>query len=214
MSLIIALVTACGGASSTLPAGATVLADSAKAMRTVKTTHFAVDVQGNSPQIQVKSAKGQLTREGSAKGTVNVDFGRQLVELQIVIIGDRLYISGLPGSGVQQMPASFLNNYFDPRSMLDPDHGIAAVLASGKDASTEAREQVDGVDSYRVGVTFPAQPLTTLVPGLGLVPDKATDVWIAVQGSRLVKAEFPTASGSIIAHLSDYDTPAQITPPV
>ncbi len=214
LSLIIALVTACGGSGKTagLPEGATVLGDSAKAMRAVNTAHFAVDVQGNSPQIQVRSANGQLTREGSAKGTVKVDEGRQILELQIVILGDRLYISGLPG-GVQQMSASFLSGYFDPRALLDPDRGIAAVLASGKDPNTETREQVDGVDSYRLGVTFPAQPLTTLVPGLGLVPDKATDIWVAAQGSRLVKAQFPTNTGNITAHFSDYDAPAQISPP-
>jgi lipoprotein LprG len=211
-SLIIALVTACGGAgqTGTLPQGATLLADSAKAMRTVNTTRFAFDVQGNAPGVQLRSAEGQLTREGSAKGTAKVDEGRQLLELQFTIIGQDLYLRP-PTGPVQKLPLSFAGTVYDPSIILNPDRGIAAALASGKDPSTQAREQADGVDSYRLQVTFPAQPLGTLVPGLA--PDKPSDIWVAVQGSRLIKAQFPTDTGGITAHFSDYDAPAQITAP-
>jgi lipoprotein LprG len=213
VSLIIALVTACGGSSGQtahLPQGTTVLADSAKAMRTVNTTRFAFDVQGNAPGVQLRSAEGQLTREGSAQGTAKVDEGRQLLELQFTIIGQDLYLRP-PTGPVQKLPLSFAGTVYDPSIILNPDRGIAAALASGKDVTTQDREQVDGVDTYRVQATFPAQPLGTMVPGLAT--DKPSEVWIAVQGSRLVKAQFPTTSGGITAHFSDYDAPAQITAP-
>ena len=187
------------------------LADSAKAMRTVNSTRFAFDVQGNAPGVQLRSAEGQLTREGSAKGTAKVDEGRQLLELQFTIIGQDLYLRP-PTGPVQKLPLSFAGSVYDPSIILNPDRGIAAALASGKDASTETREQVDGVDTYRVQTTFPAQPLGTMVPGLAT--DKPSDIWVAVQGSRLIKAQFPTTSGGITAHFSDYDAPAQITAPV
>ena len=212
MSLIIALVTACSGSvGQNLPEGPTVLSDAAKAMRTVNTTHFALEVQGETPGVQLRSADGQLTREGSAKGTAKVDEGRQLLELEFVIIGQDLYLRP-PTGGVQKLPLSFAGAVYDPSIILNPDKGIAAALASGKGASTEGREQVDGVDTYRLRATFPAQPLGTLVPGLA--QDKASEIWIAVQGSRLIKAQFPTTSGTITAHFSQYDAPAQITPPV
>jgi len=213
MSLIIALVTACAGAGKTanLPQGATVLTDSATAMKSVNTVHFAFDVQGNTPGVQLRSAEGQLTREGSAKGTAKVDEGRQLLELQFTIIGQDLYLRP-PTGPVQKLPLSFAGTVYDPSIILNPDRGIAAALASGKDATTQEREQVDGVDTYRVQATFPAQPLGTLVPGLAT--DKPSDIWIAVQGSRLIKAQFPTTSGGVTAHFSDYDAPAQITAPV
>lgn len=213
MSLIIALVTACAGAGRTanLPQGATVLTDSATAMKSVNTMHFAFDVQGNTPGVQLRSAEGQLTREGSAKGTAKVDEGRQLLELQFTIIGQDLYLRP-PTGPVQKLPLSFAGTVYDPSIILNPDRGIAAALASGKDATTQEREQVDGVDTYRVQTTFPAQPLGTMVPGLAT--DKPSDVWIAVQGSRLIKAQFPTTSGGVTAHFSEYDVPAQITAPV
>lgn len=211
MSAIIALVTACaGGQTANLPPGTTVLTDSATAMRSVNTVHFAFDVQGNAPGVQLRSAEGQLTRDGSAKGSAKVDEGRQLLELQFTIIGQDLYLRP-PTGPVQKLPLSFAGTVYDPSIILNPDRGIAAALASGKDTSTQAREQVDGVDTYRLETTFPAQPLGTLVPGLAT--DKPSDLWVAVQGSRLIKAQFPTTSGGITAHFSDYDAPAQITPP-
>ena len=214
MSLIIALVTACGGSvgsgTTDLPQGATVLADTAKAMRGVNTTHFAFDVQGDTPGVQLRSADGQLTREGSAKGTAKVDEGRQLLELQFVIIGQDLYLRP-PTGPVQKLPLSFAGSVYDPSVILNPDKGIAAALASGKDASTEEREQVDGVDTYRLKVTFPAQPMGTLVPGLAV--DKTSEIWVAVQGSRLIKAQFPTTYGSDTVHFSAFDAPVDITPP-
>lgn len=211
MSLIIALVTACGGPSETLPQGATVLADAATAMRTVSTTRFTLEVKGETPGVQLRSADGQLTKEGSAKGTARVDEGRQLLELEFVIIGQDLYLTP-PTGGVQKLPLSFAGAVYDPSIILNPDKGIAAALASGKDASTEEREQVEGVDTYRLKVTFPAQPLGTLVPGLA--QDKTSDLWVAVQGSRLIKATFPTTTGAVTATFSQYDALAQITPPV
>lgn len=210
LSLIVALVTSCSGQKASLPAGATLLSDSAKAMRTVTTTHFLLDVQGNAPGVQLRSAEGQLTREGSAQGVAKVDEGAQLLELQFVIIGQDLYLRP-PTGPIQKLPLSFAGTVYDPSVILNPDRGIAAGLASGRDASTEAREQADGVDSYRLTVTFPAQPLGAVVPGLAA--DKPSTIWVAAQGSRLIKAEFPLTYGSVTAHFSEFDAPVQITPP-
>jgi lipoprotein LprG len=211
--LLIALVTSCKatqGQKTALPDGTALLADSAKAMRAVTTTHFAVNVQGNAPEAQLRSIDGRLTREGSAQGTARVDEGRQTLELQFVIIGQTLYLRP-PTGPVQKLPLSFAGTVYDPSLILNPDRGIAAALASGTGATTEAREQVDGVDSYRLRVQFPAQPLGTLVPGLA--PDKTSEIWVAAQGSRLVKAQFPTTYGTATVQFSDFDAPVEITPP-
>src|SRR5947209_6995471 len=212
-ALIIALVTSCSGSSgqkANLPNGATVLADSATAMRAVTSTHFALEIEGNSPGVQLRSAEGQLTRAGSAKGVAKVDEGAQLLELQFVIIGQDLYLRP-PTGPVQKLPLSFAGTVYDPSVILNPDRGIAAALASGTGPTTEAREQVVGVDTYRLQVKFPAQPLGSLVPQLA--QDKTSEIWVATQGSRLIKAQFPTTYGSATAHFSDFDAPVEITPP-
>ena len=212
-ALVIALITSCEstGQSADLPDGARLLADSATAMRTVTSARFNVDVQGSAPEIPFQSAQGQLTREGSAKGTVNRNQGGQIVELEVVVVGDQLFLRGVTGPFLK-LPASNLSAIYDPRLILDPNRGIAAVLASGTEASTEAREQVGGVDSYRVEVNFPAQPLGALLPG----PQdeaKTGTLWIAAQGSRLVQAQFPASDGTITVGFSEYDAPVEITAP-
>ncbi|PZS22438.1 MAG: hypothetical protein DLM61_26085 [Pseudonocardiales bacterium] len=212
-ALIIALVTSCSagtGQEANLPNGAALLADSAKAMRAVTTTHFAVEVEGNSPGVQLRSAEGQLTRAGSAKGVAKVDEGAQLLELQFVIIGQDIYLRP-PTGPVQKLPLSFAGTVYDPSVILNPDRGIAAALASGTGPTTETREQVDGVDTYRLQVKFPAQPLGSLVPQLA--QDKTSEIWVATQGSRLIKAQFPTTYGSTTVHFADFDAPVDITPP-
>ncbi len=210
-ALIIVLVTSCSsGQQANLPNGAALLADSAKAMREVTTTHFAVNVEGNSPGVQLRSAEGQLTRAGSAKGIAKVDEGAQLLELQFVIIGQDLYLRP-PTGPVQKLPLSFAGAVYDPSVILNPDRGIAAALASGTGPTTETREQVDGVDTYQLQVKFPAQPLGSLVPELA--QDKTSEIWVAAQGSRLVKAQFPTTYGSATVHFADFDAPVDITPP-
>jgi lipoprotein LprG len=62
-----------------------------------------------------------------------------------------------------------------------------------------------------VQANFSGQSLGKLVPGL--TQDTPGQVWIAVTGSRLVRAEFPTKNGSISFRFSDYDAPADITAP-
>jgi lipoprotein LprG len=212
-ALIIALITSCSGSSgqtANLPNGATLLADSAKAMRGVTSTRFTLDVEGNAPGVQLRSAAGQLTRAGSAKGIAKVDEGAQLLELQFVIIGQDLYLRP-PTGPIQKLPLSFAGQVYDPSVILNPDRGIAAALASGAGPTTETREQVDGVDTYQLQVKFPAQPLGSLVPQLA--QDKTSDIWVAAQGSRLIKAKFPTTYGSATVHFADFDAPADITPP-
>ncbi|MGH3751527.1 MAG: LppX_LprAFG lipoprotein [Pseudonocardiaceae bacterium] len=213
-ALVIALLTSCTAVQEqkpSLPDGAQLLTDSATAMRTVNSTRFAIDTQGTVPEIRLRSANGQLTREGSAKGTAKINQGGQVLELEFVILGDRLYLRP-PTGPVQRLPLSFASAVYDPSVILNPDRGIASVLASGTGATTEDREQVGGVDSYRLRVTFPAQPLGTLIPGPAL--EKTGQVWIAVQGSRLVQAQFPATDGTITVRFSEYDVPVEITAPV
>ncbi len=227
-ALVIALVTSCGGSSvqndvkndvkneqkATPPDGPRVLADAATAMRTVTTLHFTIGVQGNAPEAPLRYADGLLSREGSSKGVARVAQAGQAIQLEFVIIGNVLYLRG-PGGGFQKLPlsAAVAGVVYDPSVILNPDRGIVAVLSNGRGATTEAREPRDGVDSYRLRATFPGQSLSALVPGLPQDQNITGQVWIAVQSSRIVEAQFPTTDGTITVQLSDYDAPVEITAP-
>ncbi|MGH8917291.1 MAG: LppX_LprAFG lipoprotein [Actinomycetes bacterium] len=216
LALLTALLTACGAEveetnpPATLPDGATLLADSADAMRTVTTTRVGIDVQGELPTFPIKAAKGQLTREGQAKGTATVEQLGQTIELDFVIIGEKLYLRG-PTGGMRELPASGVGLVYDPSVILDPDRGVAKVLASGAAAKTEAHEQVGDVDSYRVQASFSGQSLGRLVPGF--TQDTTGQVWIASAGFHLVQARFPSTGGAVTFRFTDFDAPADITAP-
>lgn len=218
-ALVTALLTGCGGAAENdpeppppppLPEGSELLADSAAAMRTVTTTRVGVEVQGDLQGLPIRSAQGQLTREGAAKGTATVEQGGQLVETEFVIVDDTLYLRG-PTGGFRELPASAAGMIYDPSIILNPDRGVAAFLEQGTAAETEAREQVGGVEAYRVRASFPGQVLGKLVPGL--TQDTTGRLWIATEGSHLVQATFPATGGSVTFQFSDFDAPADITPP-
>ena len=212
-ALVMTLIASCGGSNqqqTALPDGNRLLADSAAAMRTVRTVHFTISVQGNTPGISLRFADGQLTAQGSAKGTARMDQGGKVVENQSMITNNTLYLRG-PNGDYQKLPSSVGSAVYDPSVILNPDRGIAAVLASGKDATTQARELLAGVDTYRVRATFPRESLATLVPGIS--EDTKGDVWIATQGLRLVEAQFRLGGGLISTHFSDYDAPVTINTP-
>jgi lipoprotein LprG len=209
--LVVVLCTSCGGQGGEhLPDGAGLLEHSAVAMRSVLTTKVALTAEGDVSGLSIKSAEGQITRDGSAEGTASVDMGRQLLELTFVIIGDDLYLRG-PTGGFRKLSASSAFLVYDPRLILNPDRGIAAVLAQGTNPKTEAREQVDGMDSYRVQAGFSEPSLAKLVPGF--TQGRTAEVWIAADGFRLLQAQFPTEAGSLTFRFSDYDAPAHISPP-
>lgn len=205
-ALFIALLTSCGS-SGPLPPATQLLSDSSNAMKTVTSTKANLDVDGTVPGIPIKSAQGVLKKDGSAKGTVSLDMGAQPFELDFVIIGKDLYLKG-PTGGFRKLSAALP---YDPTLILDPNRGVPHVLASGTDAETEGREQVNGVDSYRVQTKFPQAAIGKLVPGYD--PNSDSQIWIAASGFRVTQAEFPTTDGKITLRLSDYDAPVSITPP-
>ena len=214
-ALIIGLVTSCGGSGSggtntpPPPDGAELLAKSADAMRGVTSVRFGIDVDGvlTIAGVQIKSATGQLTNEGSAKGNATADMGRQLYELAFVIIGKDLYLRG-PTGGFSKLSAADSLSAFTV--LLNPDRGMAAVLASGAAAENEGREQVGGVDSYRVKASFSGQSLIKL---LGPTEDVTGQVWIATKDFRVVQAVFPIDDGNVTFRFSDFNAPADIAAP-
>ncbi|MQA15875.1 MAG: LppX_LprAFG lipoprotein [Pseudonocardiaceae bacterium] len=208
--LTLAAVPACSGGGPELPDGGQLLSDAAETMRGVNTARFALDVQGTVNGIDLNGAQGQLTRQGAATGTVTLDQAGQLAELRFVLTGDTLYLQG-PTGGFRELPASLASSVYDPSTILDARRGVPALFGGATDAVTEAREEVDGVDTYRVRATFPAEVLGRLVPGT--IRDTSGQVWIGAQQPYLVQGRFPLPDGTATVRLSEFDAPVDIAPP-
>jgi lipoprotein LprG len=191
------VLTACGS-SGPLPDGSRLLSQSATSMRSLNSAKADIQVDGTLPGLPIKSANGVLTKEGSAKGTVSLDMGKQPFELAFVVIGQDVYLKG-PTGGFRKLSSSLP---YDPRLIMDPKRGIAGVLSSGTDVQTEDKVQVK----------FPQKAVGGLVPGYD--PSQPSEVWIASSGFRLVQGEFPTTDGKVTFRLSDFNAPTDIKPPI
>jgi lipoprotein LprG len=200
---------------TSLPDGAQLVSASATAMRAVKNAHVTMTVEGTIASLPLKRADGVVTQTGDAEGTVQLEQLGNLVELGFVIVNKTVYLKG-PTGAWQQVPLAMAATFYDPSAILDPTKGVANVLATAKNAKTEAKETVDGRETYRVAADLDAAAMVAVVPG---VAEGATGkLWLDAQDSRLRKAVFSVRSGgsppaTVTVNVTDFDAPVTISAP-
>jgi lipoprotein LprG len=201
--------------TTSLPDAGALLADSATAMRAIKTAKFLITADGEISGLSLRRAEGTLTREGSAEGTAQIEQSGTNVDLTFVIVGDKIYIKG-PTGGYQALPLSLAASVYDPSAILDPDKGVAKLLSAAADPKTEAAESVGSTDAWRVAITVSGTDLAAVIPGAsGDIPGK---VWLGKEDKRLHKAVFTLpadggSTGTVTVTFSEFDTPADIKAP-
>ncbi|SDH42142.1 lipoprotein LprG [Lentzea fradiae] len=200
----LALLTSCTSGGD-LPDGATLLSQSAETMRGVKTVHFTIKVDGELPDVPVKDADGDLTSAGESKGTAKVTFGGQLLAVEYVLTGGNLHFKG-PTGGYTKLPAAFAGQVYDPSAILDPDRGVAKVLASAKDAKTKSSGDVSVVEA-----TVPKDVAAGLVPGIS---EDVKSTFSLGGDQKLKSALFELPGGQKVdIGLSDFDKSVTVTAP-
>lgn len=223
LALTTAVVTACSSEetpanNSSLPDAAGLLKDAAASTAEVKTAHFTLTVNGKVPDLPVKKAEGDLTREGSnggaAKGTVSMELLGDLFEGEFVLVDNSLHIKG-PTGGWTKLPASMVRSLYDPAAILDPERGVAKVLASVQNPKTEGTEDIDGVSTYRVTGKVVKDVVEELVPGVST--DVDITFWLRQDGGHQpVKASVKMrleGDPTVVVTLSDIDKQVSITAP-
>jgi lipoprotein LprG len=199
-----------------LPAAAGLLKDSSTAMGGIKTAKFLITADGTIAGVALKRAEGVLTKEGNAQGTAQVEQVGTTADLAFTIVGQTMWLKG-PTGDYQQIPLALAASVYDPSAILDPERGIAKVLATATEGKTEAAETVDGKATYRVTAKFPAENLSKVVPGVtGAIPGR---VWISKDDKRLLKAAFDLPAvgdakgGTVTVTFTEFDAPVTIAPP-
>ncbi|HEY4452707.1 MAG TPA: LppX_LprAFG lipoprotein [Pseudonocardiaceae bacterium] len=204
-------------ATSTAQGAQQLLQKSGASMKTVTSVQFTLTVAGDLTAIPVHNATGTLTKAGNAKGNAQITELGQLVQVDFVLIGDTFYLKG-PTGGYQKLSASLAESIFDPTAILDPNRGIAHVLASVQNPQPQGGETVDGVATTKITGKVAKQIAGALVPGIGA--DVNATLWLANDAKALpVKAELvvPTTAGNsgakVDVDLSHYNEPVTITAP-
>ena len=198
-------------ASPALTSSADALSAAATAMKAVTSAHFTLTVNGSLPQLTVHQAEGDLTSSGQAQGHGTISQFGQLVEVDFAVIGKDLYLKG-PTGGYTKIPAALAGQIYDPTAILNPDKGVAAVLAGLTSPGTLSTTDT----SYTVTGTVPKALAAALVPGITAdVPGS-----FAIERSSLRVSSVtlsPNGSdgkaASVVLALTDYDKAVTVTTP-
>jgi lipoprotein LprG len=196
-----------------LPDGATLINESAAAMRDVQSAHVRIELDGNVSSLPLKRAEGDLLRNGDAKGTLQLSQLGTLIEYEFVVFGESIYLKGVTG-GWQQLPASMAATIYDPSAILDPDRGIVKILSTATEPVTEAQETVNGVDAYRVAVKLDNLAAASLVPGMP--PGVTGKLWIDTKTKYLVKAALSVPGdppGTVNLDVTNFNAPVTVSAP-
>lgn len=201
---------------SELPTGTQLMTDGAKAMSEVKTVHFTIGVDGKIQGLSIKGAEGDLTKDGKAKGKATLEQLGFVIETEFVLVGKDLYLKG-PTGGFTKADASMASSILDPSAILDPNRGAPKLLTSAKNPKTEAKEQVDGKDTFKVSFDPDTAALQSLI-GFSTSGVKGL-VWLDATTKRIAKAEFKVPAsggnpeGTITVTFTKYDEPVTISAP-
>jgi lipoprotein LprA len=222
------ILTGCGtknnsssGGSSSVPnvdAAATVK-QAADAMRKVTGMHVSLTVQGAVPNLEVTKLDGDVsnTPQTAANGTATLTVGKNPVDSKFVFVDGHLY-SDLAEAGKFTDYGNGASIY-DVSTLLDPDRGLAHILANLQNPKAVSTEQVNGIATTKITGTSSTDDVATLA-GSRLSPENApptpTTVWIASDGSNhLVKiAIVPVENGTVTLTMSEWGKQVTATKPV
>lgn len=218
VSIATALVGGCSSSSkqssNPLPDAANLVKQSSQTTKNLKSVHLVLSVTGKIKGLPIKTLTGDLTNVPStaAKGNGTLSIGGSDVDAQFVVIDGHLY-AALSGDQFSDFgPAS---DIYDPSSILNPDTGLANMLANLSDPKAESRENIGGQDTVRITGKVSASAVNALAPQLKADQALPATVWIQENGDhQLVQAKLnQSADNAVQMTLSNWNQPVTVTKP-
>ena len=200
--------------SESLPDAATLLKDSNTATRALKSVHLELTVEGEIPDFPIKTLTGDLTNDPTvaAQGNAKLTFQGSDVDAKFVVIDANLYAALSGDSYLDIGPAA---DVYDISAILNPDKGLANVLANFSDPKSESTETINGVETVKVTGQVSADAVNTIAPPIAATGPIPGTAWIEKDGDhKLVQAKLePKEGSSVQMTLSDWDKPVTVTKP-
>ena len=161
LALVLTLA-ACGGSSNNVPDTHQLITQAQAAIQKVQSYHFnlAVDNPGSGAALIIKTADGDVLVPDKLKATANVLVFGNVVQVQIIAIGDKQYVTD-PITNKWMHTSGLL----DPRTLSDPKTGIAAILGHIQNPGTPTDANVDGKSCWSIDGTLDAKYLAGITGG-------------------------------------------------
>ncbi|EUA34885.1 lipoprotein lprG [Mycobacterium xenopi 3993] len=131
MTTAAVLISGCSSSSKSsskpLPDAATLVKQSSQATKNVKSVHLVLSTTGKVPGLPIKTLTGDLTTNPTAaKGNAKITIGGSDIDADFVVYDSNLYATLTPNKWDNFGPAA---DIYDPSTILNPDTGLANVLA-------------------------------------------------------------------------------------
>jgi len=209
------LISGCSKKSSEpLPDAAGLLTQSIASTKKLQSAHLEIVVNGKIDGLPVKTLSGDLTNVPAVaiKGNSTISMGGAEVDIELVVLDGTLYAALTPNSWLDMGPAI---EVYDPSVILNPDAGLANMLASLTDAQSAGLETVGGVATVKITGKVTADAFNKLIPQLKASTTLPATVWIEKDAPhQLVQATVDQSEGnSIQLTLSEWDKPVTVTKP-
>jgi lipoprotein LprG len=215
----IALVAGCSsksqGSSNPLPDAASLLKEASETTKSQPSVHLKLAVQGEIKELPIESLEGDLTNTPAvaAQGSANIMFlGQRLEGVDFAVVDGTLYGALTKGSFQDLGPAA---DIYDVSAMLNPDTGLANVVANFSDPKADGRETIDGVDTVRITGAVSADAVNKIAPQIAATGPVPGTAWVREDGNHeLIQAKLePTPGNTITITASNWGKPVTVTKP-
>ena len=218
LSIATALIAGCSSGSkqsgAPLPDATTLVKQSADVTKNLKSAHLVLSVIGKVPGLPIKTLTGDLTNSPAtaASGNVQLTLGGSDVDANFVVVDGELYATLTPNKWSDFGKAA---DIYDVSAILNPDTGVANLLANFTDAKAEGRDTINGENTIRISGNVPADAVNKIASQLNATKATPTTVWIQETGDhQLAQVKMDKSSGnSVQMTLSNWNQPVQVTKP-
>jgi len=210
------LVSGCSTKSAEpLPDAAGLLQQSIATTRALKSAHLEIVVNGKVDGLPIKKLSGDLTNVPAVAltGSATILMGGNDLDVQgLVVLDGTLYATLTPNNWLDLGPAA---DIYDASVILNPDTGLANMLANITDAKAQGFETIGGVQTVKITGTVAAAAVNELIPPLRAGGPLPATAWIEKDApNQLVQAQVdPSEGNSVLLTLSEWDKPVTVTKP-
>jgi lipoprotein LprG len=225
-SLVLAV--GCGGGGDgdgattpeTLPPADEVLPKVVQRVEEVESFHFRLEHEnGLSPiplNLKLRTAEGDIQVPDRMKAELEADAGGALLRVEVIGIGEEGWITNPFNRQWQALPKGTTIS-----AIFDPAAGITAIANSLENVSVAGVEKVEGEDTYLLQGQVDSAALEAAAPIAEPGLTVTVKLWVQTEDYSILQVRLegpfaPDEPANIvrILHLSKFDEPVSIEPPV
>ncbi|OBI81574.1 LppX_LprAFG lipoprotein [Mycobacterium sp. E740] len=199
-----------------LPDAATLLQQSSQTTKTQTSAHIKLTVDGKNEKLPIEMLEGDLSNAPAftAQGKVNLlMMGQRLEGVEFKVVDGNLYATLTPGAALSNFgPAA---DIYDASLILNPQTGVANVLANFSDPKADGRETINGVQTVRITGNVSADVVNKIAPQIAATGPVPATAWIAEDGDHKpaqIKLQTQPDS-SVTMALSEWGKPVTVAKP-